>query len=276
MCKVLAVSRSSYYRRFSGGPSARALGRGLLTRLVKEEFDASRQTYGSPRIAAALGRKGHAVSRRRVARIMRANGWSCRPKRRFRATTDSRHLHPVSPDRLGQQFGAGRPGEAWVSDITYVRTGEGWLCLTTVIDLFDRQVVGRSLSTGMQTGQTVVPAWKMARMRRQIKESPIFHSDRGVQYASGEFRRLLAASPLVEQSMGRKGNCRDNAVAESFFKTLRTELVHRQSFPAREKARPAIFQYIETWHNRKRLHPSLGYRTPAEAETEYRRSKKVA
>ena len=276
MCKVLGVSRSSYYRWYSGGPSARALENMLFTKLVKEEFDLSRQTYGSPRIAAALRRKGHAISRRRVARIMRTNGWRCRPKRRYRATTDSRHLHPVSPNRLGQQFSAERPDEAWVSDITYIRTGQGWLYLTTIIDLFDRQVVGWSLSTGLQTGQTTVPAWKMASLKRKIERPLVFHSDRGVQYASEEFRELVRSSPLVTRSMSRKANCWDNAVAESFFKTLKTELVHRQNFATREKARSAIFQYIEIWYNRKRLHSSLGYKTPMEAEMEYRQSKKVA
>jgi putative transposase len=163
-----------------------------------------------------------------------------------------------------------------VSDITYIRTGQGWLYLTTIIDLYDRQVIGWSLSTRMYTNQTIIPAWKMAVSKREITEPLLFHSDRGIQYASIEFRKLINKNTLITQSMSRKSNCWDNAVAKSFFKTLKVELIYQHKFTTIEEAKLAVFEYIEVWYNRKRLHSSLGYKTPKEMELEFYKIKNVA
>jgi len=177
---------------------------------------------------------------------------------------------------LDRDFGPSRLNQGWVSDITYIKTQKGRLYLTTIIDLYDRQVIGWSLSTGLHTNQTIVPAWKMALSKRKIVQPLLFHSDRGIQYASKEFRKLLRSSALIAKSMSRKANCWDNAVAESFFKTLKIELVYDSSFKTIEQAKTSIFEYIEIWYNRKRLHSSLGYKTPFEAEQEFYQIKNVA
>ncbi len=276
MCKVFKVSRSSFYRWYTAGPSKRALEHSLFTDLIKEEFYLSQRRYGSTRIAEQLKRKGHRISRCRVAKIMRANNWAGKHKRKFKATTDSNHSYPVCRNLLNRNFNPGRLNEAWVSDITYIQTNQGWLYLTTIIDLFDRQVIGWSLSTSLHTAQTVVPAWKMATGKRNISNNLIFRSDRGIQYASKAFRTFIKSTPLVTQSMSRKGNCWDNSVAESFFKTLKIELVYDGGFKTIEQAKTAIFEYIEIWYNRKRLHSYLGYKTPCEVEQEFYQFKNVA
>lgn len=276
MCRVFKVSRSSFYRWYTAGPCKRALEHSLFTDLVKKEFDLSKQRYGSTRIAEQLKRKGYLISRRRVAKIMRTNNWSCKHKKKFKATTDSNHNYPVCRNLLNRKFNPRRLNEAWVSDITYIQTKQGWLYLTTIIDLFDRQIIGWSLSTSLQTNQTIIPAWKMAIGKRKITMDLIFHSDRGIQYASKAFRAFIKSDPLVTQSMSRKGNCWDNAVAESFFKTLKVELVYGCDFKTIEQAKTCIFEYIEIWYNRKRLHSSLGYKTPYEVEQEFYQFKNVA
>ena len=269
MCKVLKVSRSCYYRWYSGGISKRALENKNLTTVIKQVFDQSKQTYGSPRIAAELKKRGYGVSKPRVAKLMRINGWRSKVKRRYKITTNSKHLYSISANYLGRNFKPTALNKVWVSDITYIRTGEGWLYLTTIIDLFDRQVIGWSLSKSLFTDQTIIPAWKMALLKRTINQPLIFHSDRGVQYASKEFRKHLKANCLIIQSMSRKGNCWDNAVAESFFKTLKAELIYHDNYKTIQQARTAVFEYIETWYNRKRLHSALGYKTPVEIELEF-------
>ena len=276
MCSVLKVSRSSYYRWFSGGPSNRFIENSLFTDLIKEVFDLSSQTYGSPRIAEQLKRKGYKISKRKVAKLMLLNGWRSKLKRRFKVTTDSNHRYPVCSNHLNRNFTPKLLNEVWVSDITYIRTAAGWLYLTTIIDLYDRQVIGWSLSTRMYTDQTIIPAWKMAVSKREITESLLFHSDRGIQYASIEFRKLINKNTLITQSMSRKANCWDNAVAESFFKTLKAELIYQHKFTTIEEAKLAVFEYIEVWYNRKRLHSSLGYKTPKEMELEFYKIKSVA
>lgn len=202
---------------------------------------------------------------------MKANGWISKNKKKFRTTPDSKHGYPVC-----RNFNPSSLNEVWVSNITYIKTKRGWLYLTTIIDLYDRQVIGWLLSTRLYINQTIVPAWKMATSTRKITTPLLFHSDRGIQYASKEFRKLLKSNSLITQSMSRKANCWDNVVAESFFKTLKVELIYENSFDAIEQAKTKIFEWIEIWYNKKRLHSSLGYKTPYEVEQEFYQFKNVA
>lgn len=276
MCKVLKVSRSSYYRWFSQGPSKRALEHSLFTDLIEKEFEASKQRYGSTRIAAQLKRNNYCISRTRVAKIMKNNNWISKHRKKFKVTTDSNHSYPVSRNLLDRNFNPSVLNQVWVSDITYIKTKKGWLYLTTIIDLYDRQVIGWSLSTRLYTSQTIIPAWKMAISKRPIMEPLLFHSDRGIQYASKEFRKTIKSNSLITQSMSRKGNCWDNAVAESFFKTLKVELIYGNELESIEQTKTSVFEYIEVWYNKKRLHSSLGYKTPYEVEQEFYQFKYVA
>jgi putative transposase len=276
MCKVLKVSRSSYYRWYCEGPSERELKNQKLTIDIKEVFEESKRTYGSPRITEELKRRGINVSKPRVAKLMRLNNLKSKIRKKYRITTNSNHMHIISDNHLDRNFKPNALNKVWVSDITYIRTDEDWLYLTTVIDLYDRQVIGWSLSKTLFTKETINPAWKMATSKRKINDNLIFHSDRGIQYASKEFRNQLNTNSLITQSMSRKGNCWDNAVAESFFKTLKTELIYHQEYKTIEQAKLAVFEYIEIWYNRKRLHSSLGYKTPVEVETEFNKLKNVA
>ena len=239
-------------------------------------FQESKRTYGSPRITASLKRQGYLVSRPRVAKLMRKEGLRSKIKRRFRVTTNSNHGYSISENHLSRNFKPKTLNETWISDITYIKTGEGWLYLTTIIDLFDRQVIGWALSKSLFTNETIIPAWKMALSKRAIDKPLIFHSDRGVQYASKEFRKLLKTNCLIVQSMSRKGNCWDNAVAESFFKTLKSELIYHEEYKTIQQAKTAVFEYIETWYNTRRLHSSLGYKTPKEIELEFINIKQAA
>ena len=232
--------------------------------------------YGSTRIVEQLKRKGHRISRCRVAKIMKANNWMSKHKRKFKANTDSNHNYPVCRNLLNRNFAPDRLNAAWVIDITYIQTHQGWLYLTTIIDLFDRQIIGWSLSTSLHTNQTIIPAWKMAVSKRKINMDLIFHPDRGIQYASKTFRTFIKSNPVVTQSMSRKCNCWDNSVAESFFKTLKVELIYDDDFKTIEHAKTAIFEYIEIWYNRKRLHSFLGYKTPYEVELEFYQFNNVA
>jgi len=269
MCKVLKVSRSSYYRWLSYGPSKRAIEYSLFTDLIKQEFDLSHKTYGSTRITEQLKRKNYKISRRRVAKIMKNNNWISKYKKKFKVTTDTEHNYPICRNLLNQDFTADRLNQVWVSDITYIKTRKGWLYLTTIIDLYDRQVIGWSLSSRLYTNQTINRAWLMAISKRKITQPLLFHSDRGIQYASKEFRSLLNSDNLITQSMSRKANCWDNAVAESFFKTLKVELIYHDEFKTIEEAKLKIFEWIEVWYNKKRLHSSLEYKTPYEVEQEF-------
>ena len=262
MCKVLKVSRSGYYKWLKSTPSKRSIENQSLLGRIRQIHQDSKQTYGSPRVAKALQKEGYRVSRPRVARLMNRHGIRSAVKKRFVATTDSRHHFPVAPNLLKRNFEAASIGQAWVSDITYVSTRQGWLYLTVIIDLADRMVIGWAISNGMAASQTTIPAFRMAVNNRPINQPLIFHSDRGVQYACGAFTRMLAAYPLVRQSMSRKANCWDNAVAESFFKTLKVELVYRHKYQNQIQANKAVFEYIEIWYNRRRIHSALGYLTP--------------
>ena len=269
MCKVLKVSRSCYYRWYSGGLSKRKQETIVLNQVITEVFHKSKQRYGSPRIAEELKRRGINASRPRVAKIMRYNGLRSKVKKQHKVTTNSNHKLAISENLLNRDFTPLALNQAWVSDITYIRTLEGWLYLTTIIDLFDRQVIGWSLSHTLFTKDTIMPAWKMAISKRKISHKLIFHSDRGIQYASRSFRNLINSNKFVYQSMSRKGNCWDNAVAESFFKSLKSELIYHEEYKTIEQAKIEVFEYIEIWYNRKRLHSALGYKTPIEIENEF-------
>ncbi|WP_439651223.1 IS3 family transposase [Pontibacter harenae] len=266
MCRVLKVSRSGYYGSLKGSVSKRAKENEKLLSLIKEEHKKSKGRYGSPRISKALRSKDVLVSRPRVARLMKQAQIRAKMIRRFRATTDSKHSFVVSENLLNRNFSAVRTGQAWVSDITYIRTSAGRLYLTVVLDLADRKVIGWALSEGMKAKDTTVAALRMAIINSSVVENLIFHSDRGVQYACDEFRKELKAYPLICQSMSRKANCWGNAVAESFFKSLKTECVYGGKFENQRMAAMEIFEYIEVFYNRERFHSSLGYHTPAQME----------
>lgn len=262
MCKVLKISRSSYYAWCKNPDSARELENRRVSKVVRKAFEDSHGIYGSPRVTMELRKLGHMVSRPFVARIMRRDHLRSVVVPKFINTTNSKHGHHVSPNLLERDFKPGTLGAAWVSDITYIPTDQGWLYLTTIIDLGDRSVVGWALSSSMHAQVTVMAAWRMAIINRGTKKDMIFHSDRGVQYACKEFRELLHANGDVLQSMSRKGDCWDNAVAESFFKSLKSEWLNNKKFKTRTEAENEVFRYIEIWYNRKRLHSALGYLSP--------------
>jgi transposase InsO family protein len=264
MCKVLGVSRSGYYSWFKREPSKRVLEDEKLMKQIRAIHKKSKGTYGSPRIREELKKNYVHVSRRRISQLMKKAGIHSRTKKRFKTTTDSKHKFPVAPNLLNREFKVDKLGKVWVSDITYIRTLEGWLYLTVIIDLCDRKVIGWSISSTLKTSETVVPAWKMAVNNRPVNDSLIFHSDRGIQYACTEFKTLLLKNVLVIQSMSRKGDCWDNAVAESFFKTLKTEWIYRNKYVTKKQATISVFEYIETWYNTQRSHSSLNYLSPEE------------
>lgn len=265
MCKTLMVSRSGFYAWLGRSLSARAREDHRLTELIREAFAECRHVYGSPRIHHLLARRGVRCGRKRVARLMRQAGLHAIWPRRFRLkTTDSRHDLPVAPDLVRRNFSPTAKDQVWVSDITFIETEEGWLYLASTMDLFSRRIVGWSMSDSLRA-TLVVDAMKMALGRRQPPGGLIHHSDRGSQYASAEFRALLATHS-VKRSMGRSGNCYDNAVKESFFHSLKAELVRRTQFSSRQQATLLVFDYIESFYNRQRLHSTLGYLSPVEFE----------
>ncbi|MFH5886447.1 IS3 family transposase [Halalkalibaculum sp. DA3122] len=265
MAKLFGVSRSGYYRWLGSGPSKRTLENQRLRQAIAEAWDASGHRYGSPRIHRQLIGEGWQVSRPRVARLMKAMGIQSQIRRKWVTTTDSRHRFPVAPNLLDRRFTASQLGQVWVSDITYLSSKEGWLYLTTVMDLADRQILGWSLSEGINAEETAIEAFNQAVATRRPNQELLFHSDQGVQYACREFTKLLDKWQIT-QSMSRKGNCWDNAPAESFFKTLKAELGLDGKFASYQQARMTIFEFIELWYNRRRLHSALGYRTPAQTE----------
>lgn len=258
MCRLLSVSTSGYYAWRGRPESQRARENRKLLMQINMVYRQSKQTYGSPRICHALKQQGTRCSENRVARLMRASGIEA--AKAFRVTTDSKHTLPVAENRLARQFEPVAPNQAWAADITYIWTSQGWLYLAVVMDLFSRQIVGFSMSSTMKRG-LVIEALKMALGRREVGAGLLHHSDRGSQYASGAFQHLLSRSDMV-CSMSRRGNCWDNAPVESFFATLKRELVHRRRYAYRSE----IFAYIEVWYNRKRLHSSLGYLSPVAYE----------
>jgi transposase InsO family protein len=266
-CTLLRVSRSAYYKWTEQKESQRARSDQRLNEQILAIHEGSRGTYGVPRVREQLRRDGVRCARKRVGRLMAAQGLAGRVNRRFKRTTvpDSEG-GGESPDLLKRKFSPDSvgPDEVWVGDVSYVRTWEGWCYLATVIDLASRRVVGFAIADHMRVS-LVSDALKMALGIRQPAPGLIFHADRGSQYTSKTFRKLLAQWG-IRQSLSRPGQCWDNAVAESFFATLKVELVYRQSIPTRAAARQALFEYIEVFYNRKRLHSSLGYRSPVEHE----------
>jgi putative transposase len=264
MCLALKVTASGYYRQRKRGKSKRALSNEQLDQAIRVAHRKSRGNYGSPRITKELKEQGIGCSENRVARRMQKNGIAAKTKRRFKVTTKSKHNHPVAENVLQQNFAATAQNQVWVSDITYVWTREGWLYLAIVLDLFSRQVVGWAMSHCL--GQDMVlQALRQALLRRGPVPGLIFHSDQGVQYACQAFRELLIQFRII-QSMSGKGNCYDNAVAESFFHTLKTELVYFEDYQTREEARRSIFEYIEVFYNRERRHSALNYLSPVNFE----------
>jgi putative transposase len=264
MCEQLGVSRSGFYAWSQRPESARQQADEALAAEVAQVHRDSRSTYGSPRVHAELRAQGLKVSRKRVARLMEEQKLAARRRRRWVRTTDSNHRNPVAPNVLERDFSPSQPNSTWATDITYVWTGEGWWYLAVVLDLFSRRVVGWSMSEHIDT-KLVLGALEMALEGRQPPKGLIHHSDRGSQYASAEYQQALA-SRGIQCSMSRKGNCWDNAVVESFFSSLKMELVYPTDFATRHQARSAIFEYIEVFYNRRRRHSSLGYVSPVEYE----------
>ena len=266
LCRAIGASVSGFYAWLRAVPSvqARAEAEAELRGRIGRIFAAHRRAYGSPRVHAELRREGRRHSRRWVARLMREMGLAARRGRRgVPRTTDSRHGLPVAPNLLGRRFAADRPDAVWLADLSYLPTGEGWLYLAAIEDLATREIVGWSMADHLRAG-LCVDALVMALQRRRPPRGLVHHSDRGVQYASTPYRDVLERHG-IEQSMSRRGNCLDNAPMESFFASLKTEHVHQARFRTRAEARAAVFDYVEIFYNRQRLHSALGYRTPVEA-----------
>jgi transposase InsO family protein len=269
LCEALEVSPSGYYGWFSRqsepGPRAQETAQ-LVTQITQIHLD-SRNTYGSPRIQQELSKTGRAHGRNRIARLMRQQGLCGRAKGRFRIrTTDSNHDQPIAPNRLAQLPAPSAPNQIWVGDITYIHTEEGWLYLAGIMDCYSRRIVGWAMDQNIDT-QLILAAWNMAQTHRQPPPELVFHSDRGCQYASADYRLALAQSQTLA-SMSRKACCYDNAAMESFWSTLKLELVYRRDFKTRAEARLAIFDFIEAFYNRQRLHSSLNYLCPVDFETQ--------
>jgi transposase InsO family protein len=265
MCRLLGVSRSGYHAWTCRAPSKRAMDNQQLREEVVQVHSESEKRYGSPRVHRELRARGKRVGRNRIARLMRELGLFGKRRRRFRVTTDSNHAQPIAPNVVARNFTATTANEVWVTDITYVPTNEGWLYLAVVLDLYSRRVVGWSMSDRPTTA-FALEALTMAIANRRPAAGLIHHSDRGCQYASDEYQRLLSNHGFIG-SMSRKGDCWDNAVAESFFATLKTELVHDARWKTRDQARAALFHYIEVFYNRRRLHSTIGYVTPVDFES---------
>jgi transposase InsO family protein len=265
MCGVLGVSASGYYAWRARGESPRAKANCALLGTIRAIHAESGGAYGAPRIHAVLRSHGRRVGRHRIARLMRGaglRGLAAIP-RRVR-TTDSRHDHPIAPNRLRRNFTATAPNQVWLADLTYIRTGEGWLFLAALIDMFTRKVVGWAVRDTLHA-DIALEALTMAVERQRPAPGLIHHSDRGVQYAADDYRKALAAASITP-SMSRKGNCLDNAPMESFFHTLKVERVHHRVYASRADARRDLFAYIEGFYNSRRLHSGIGYRSPADME----------
>ena len=264
-CEVLQVSRSGFYGWRKRPPSARHQRQQVLLEEIRQVHADSRTNYGSPRVHAELVARGQACNRKTVAKLMRNAGIRSRSRKRFRVqTTDSNHRRPVAENLLNRNFRPATANQTWVADITYVPTDEGWLYLAAVLDLYSRKIVGWSMSTTIDS-RLVVDALEMAVQRQRPPVGLIVHSDRGVQYASEHYQRTLTRHGLL-CSMSRKANCWDNAPMESFFATLKTELVHHERYSSRAAARQSVFEYVEVFYNRVRRHSSLGYLSPHDFE----------
>lgn len=260
MCRVLQVSRSGYYESLRRPPSCHSRDDEELRPQIKAAFEKGRKNYGTRRIKVELEKQEATASRRRIARLMREEELRVKTKRKFKVTTDSKHDKPIAPNLLERDFTADTPDTVYVGDITYIQTREGWLYLAVVIDLFSRAVVGWAMASRMTAG-LVNNALLMAMWKRKPAKGLISHSDRGSQYASDSHRKIHNDHG-IKASMSKKGDCWDNAVAESFFHTLKTELIYHCYFETRAEARTSIFEYIEVFYNRQRLHSANGYEAP--------------
>ena len=265
LCRTLAVSRSGYYARLRGAPGSQAQKDAQLTALLQQEHQQSRLTYGRPRLQARLRILGHRHSSKRIARLMKAAGICGRPRRRFvPRTTQSDPTGPIAPNLLAQRSAPTKADEVWITDLTYVPTAEGWLYVSTILDRFSRRAVGWAFGASLDTALPLA-ALRMALRHRQPGRGLVHHSDRGCQYASQQYREQLQQHGLTP-SMSRAANCYDNAAMESFWSTLKHELVYRQQFLTRAQASAAIFDYIQTFYNPLRLHSALGYKSPMDFE----------
>jgi putative transposase len=265
MCRVLLVSRSGYYDWRRRSPSQRQQRREELLTKIRIAYQENRELYGSPRVCRALRIEGETVSRNTVAKLMRAAKIQGKQPRRFvPCTTDSAHQKPVAGNILDRDFTASEPDRKWVADITYVPTDQGWLYVAAILDVYSRKIVGWSMADHMES-ELVIDALRMALHNRRPGEGLLHHSDRGVQYASDDYQHLLATHDITVSMSGR-GDCWDNAMMESFWATLKTELIHLQRYTTRSEAKQSIFEYIEVFYNRKRLHSSLGYVSPESFE----------
>ena len=267
MCALLNVSRAGYYAYAKRPMSARVVKEAELGKTISDVFAESGSRYGSPRVHEELQRRGLRVGKRRVERAMRGLGLTPSTPRRQRKTTTRDLSHPAAPNELSRDFTARRPNERWVTDITYVWTAQGWAYVAVILDLFSRAVVGWSVAATLST-QLALTALENALARRRPGQGLLHHSDRGCQYTSSAYRQRLSELG-VTVSMSRVGNCWDNAVAESFFATMKKELIHRQTWASLSDVRSALFEYVELFYNRRRFHSSLDYKTPAEVEQAY-------
>jgi transposase InsO family protein len=267
----MEVSKSSYYKYLRRKQSKREKERKEILNEIKEIYQESKGRYGIPRINAELNRRGIKCDKKRIARIMKEEGISAKTRKKHKITTNSKHKLPVAENLLRQNFRADRANKIWASDITYVWTKEGWLYLAAILDLYSRKIIGWQLDKRLDK-KLVIEALREALESRSISKGIIFHSDQGVQYASEEFKKILKNNGIL-QSMSRRGNCYDNAVTESFFHTLKTELVYFENYKTKQEARTSIFEYIEVFYNRKRIHSSIGYLTPEEFENYNRLTK---
>ncbi|CAJ4806474.1 transposase [Burkholderia pseudomallei] len=267
MCRVLGVSPSGYYAWRERPRSSRELKQVQLDSLVREAYDAEKGRAGSPRVVRRLREQGHHAGRHQVAKSMRRQALRAKAARKYKATTNSNHNLPVAPNLLQQNFHTDRANQAWVSDITYIATEEGWLYLAVVLDLYSRHVIGWSMSERM-TATLVCSALTMAIFARRRPKGVIVHSDRGSQYCSQDYQRLLSKHGL-RCSMSKKGDCYDNAAMESWNHSLKVEAIHGERFATREQAKDHVFEYIEVYYNRQRLHSTLGYLSPVEFELQH-------
>jgi len=270
MCKVLKVNSGSYYRWKKQIISARLQRKIATKEEITSVYFKSKQRYGSPRITLELQSLGYKISKITVSKYMKELGLRSKLSKKFKVTTNSNHNYLVVENVLNRKFTVNMPSKVWVSDITYIQTKEGFVYLTTIMDLYNRKIIDWSLSDGMSTDdpsdseqakQTTLGAWKMAVKNRNIEQDLIFHSDRGVQYASKKFVNVLESYKKITRSISRKGNCWDNAVAENFFKSLKTELIYGNKLISKEQMKLEVFEYIEIWYNKKRRHSALNYAT---------------
>lgn len=274
ICHVIEVSVSGYYNWKRGLSMKRKEQDKQLIEEIKLIFEKNKGRYGSPRIEKELRKKGIKTSPNRVARLMKANGFKARTKRKYKATTNSNHNLPVAKNLLKQNFTVTELNKVWTSDITYIWTSEGWMYLAVVLDICSRNLIGWKTSNYLGK-ELIIEALNKALNDRKPLEGLIFHSDQGVQYASNEVRKILEINNIT-QSMSNKGNCYDNAITETFFHTLKTELVYGKSYLTRQQAELDLFEYIELYYNRQRLHSSLNYLSPVEFEEQYFFNKKLS